>query len=103
MIYHKEALNVKMLHAYDFDNENIATILFLIEKNYLALGLIEEFIKCFQQSLIIRQNILCDNEMTVSQTLQKLTKSYDFNRSNNKAILCYLEAIRFQRKCWFIE
>ena len=44
----------------------------------------------------MRQNILGDNELTVAQNLQKLTKSYDFNRSNDKIILCYLEAIRFK-------
>ena len=38
------------LHAHDFDNENITTTLFLMGKNYLAQGLIEESIKYFQQS-----------------------------------------------------
>ena len=44
----------------------------------------------------IRQNILGDNDLTVAQTLQKLAKSYEFNRSNDKAILCYREAIRIK-------
>ena len=65
-------------------------------KHYLASGLIEESIKYFQQSLKIRQNILGDNELTVAQTLQKLTASYEFNRSNDNVIICYLEAIIFK-------
>ena len=38
------------LHVHNFDDENIATTLFLMGKNYLAQGLIEESIKYFQQS-----------------------------------------------------